>query len=53
MGGPFATDQPSPEGPGYFPGAAQFQSMVVNGVLSAMGKVRFLHLMPSRCIQVT
>jgi hypothetical protein len=28
-------------GPGYFPGAAQFQSMVVNGVLSAMGKVPF------------
>jgi uncharacterized protein len=28
-------------GASYFPGAAQFQSMVVNGVLSAMGKVPF------------
>jgi uncharacterized protein len=30
-----------PGGANYFPGAAQFQSMVVNGVLSAMGKVPF------------
>jgi type 1 glutamine amidotransferase len=28
-------------GTGYFPGAAQFQSMVVNGILSAMGKLPF------------
>ena len=30
-----------PGGANYFPGAAQFQSLVVNGVLSAMGKVPF------------
>jgi type 1 glutamine amidotransferase len=30
-----------PGGANYFPGAAQFQSMVVNGILSAMGKVPF------------
>ena len=30
-----------PGGANFFPGAAQFQSMVVNGVLSAMGKVPF------------
>lgn len=30
-----------PGGANYFPGAAQFQSLVVNGVLSAMGKAPF------------
>jgi len=30
-----------PGGANYFPGAAQFQSMVVNGVLSAMGRLPF------------
>jgi type 1 glutamine amidotransferase len=30
-----------PGGANYFPGAAQFQSMVVNGILSAMGRLPF------------